>query len=244
MNELDPLQQIQADFTARLRSRRQLRGLHIQDLRPRSEAESTLIVDGVNQALAGMVTNGVFAGLSLLVPLPTFEVNRKNNTDAFGDVIVTVQVLENVMINEGPNGSRISCEGAAILAMMAGHHFQLRQSMTSVADEMRPLEVDKQDWNADIAWQVQFRVACGFVQEAACPVPQVSFEDYTLTVSTSQAGGVIYLTLDGSLPWSGNPAATALQSGAALDVTSGAVVRAVTTHPELNDSSAFYLVIP
>lgn len=243
---MDPLAQIQSDLYYRLLSRKQLidAGVAVQIMRPRQEADATAIISGINTILAGQVSDGGRCGLAMLLPLPAFEPEKPNLPSVMGQITQTVIVLENIAINEGPNGTGLSCEAAAILTSLAGHNFILSDSRRLTHSGMTPLKVDDQDFSADIAYEVTFKCPAGFRQEPECQMPSLTSDGDNLTVTSVAEDVVIYLTTDGSLPCEQNPAASPAYG--TIDISTlptGTLIRAVAIHDTINPSSpASYLV--
>ena len=243
---MDPLAQIQSDLFFRLLSRKQLSaaGVAVQIMRPRQEADATAIISGINTILAGQTSDGARQGLAMLLPLPAFEPEKPNLPSVMGQITQTVIVLENIAINEGPNGTGLTCEAAAILASLAGHNFILSDSRRLTHSGMTPLKVDEQDFSADIAYEVTFKCPAGFRQEAECQMPGLSADGDDLIITSATPDSVVYLTTDGSLPCEQNP--TAAPVSGTLDIgtlPTGTLIRAVAIHDSLNPSSpASYLV--
>lgn len=233
----DPLQQAQLDLTARLRSSDLLTDLAIYDLRPRSAEEAAAIQDTINSALAGMVGPETRAGLTILVPVPLFEVDKPDVPAPVGEIVLSVQVLEQIMINEGAGGTGLSCEGAALTVLRLGHQLVLRPNQILFADGMRPLEVDREDWSADVAWEVRFRVRGGFDPLPSCDLPSIVNAAGEITITATTSGAAVYYTLDGSYPWHGNPAAALYDTPFAAPAA-GTSLRAIATKPGLADSGA------
>lgn len=243
---MDPLAQIQSDLFYRLLSRKQLSaaGVAVQIMRPRKEGDATAIIDGINNILAGQTSDGARQGLAMLLPLPAFEPNKPNVPAVMGEITQKVIVLENIAINEGPNGTGLTCEAAAILASLAGHNFIAADVRRLTHDGMTPLKVDEQDFSADIAYEVTFKCPAGFKQEPECQMPQIFVEGDTIAIASATADSIVYITTDGSLPCEQNPAAMPVSGE--IDISTlptGTLIRAVALHDTLNPSSpASYLV--
>lgn len=247
---MDPLAQCQEDLFYRLLSRKQLKaaGVMVQLMKPRAEGNAMSIIDRINIILAGQVTGGSRKGLALLLPLPAFEPKSPNVPSVMGDVILKVIILENIMVNGDTDGTGLSCEGAALLVALAGHHFILADNRRLIFNGMTPLKVEAEDFQADIAYEVSFKVATGFRHEDECQQPMLAitgepgFEELTFTSATS--GATVWMTLDGSLPCEQNPAAVPVTGPLPVLPATGTTVRAVAVRDDLNPSSPAYLVIP
>ncbi|GAA5137397.1 hypothetical protein GCM10023213_14010 [Prosthecobacter algae] len=240
---MDPLVSVQQDLAGRLLSSSLLADVAIFDLRPRTEEEATAIVQTINNALAGMIGPRGRAGLAIMIPVPGFDVDRPDAPGVVGDIIMTVQILEKMMQNEGPEGTGITCEACAWTVMRLGHQLMLRPNQLLYASKMRPLDVgDQEDWDADVAWEVEFRLRGGVDALPAADIPNITLEDELVTITTATSGAKILVTTDGSWPWTGNPNASVYDTPFAAPVA-GTSVRAITTKPGLADSGAAELTI-
>jgi len=238
---MDALAQAQNDLFTRIATRKQIveAGLSAHQMRPRTEGESLAIINTINTVLAGTVSDSTRTGLAVLVPLPAFEVTRKNIPAVFGQIVFRVIVLENIMVNMSDAGTGLSCEAAAALIMLAGHHFEMADGRSVTCDGMTPLDVASQDFAADIAYEVTFRTDAGWKNEPECAKPTIVVDDYEVTVTCATSGAAIWLTTDGSMPSPSNPKAF-LVTGPFEPVPIPTVYRAVAYHPDINPSSPAY----
>ncbi len=241
---LDPLTSAQLDLAGRLRGSDLLADVGIYDLRPRSAEEAAMIETAINNSLGAMVGPKGRSGLAVMLPIPAFDADRPDVPGVVGDIIITVQILEKIMVNEGPEGTGISCEACAWTVMRLGHHLMLRPSQLLYAARMRPLDVDgQQDWDADVAWEVEFRLRGGVDPLPCSDIPLIVEEDGIITITTATAGAQILVTTDGSWPWPGNPEASVYDTPFPAPA-SGTSVRAITTKPGLADSGAAEITLP
>lgn len=234
---MEPFASAQNDLFIRLSTRKDLQasGIDVQVMRPRSELESTAIIQGINDVLAGTASNGSRAGLAVMVPLPGFENKQPNIPGLFGDMVFSVIVLENIMINMGDKGTGVTCEEAATMVMLAGSNFPIMDGRAMTCDGMSPLNVDSQDFTADVAYEIRFRCKAGFNSQLECAQPSISQNSNIVTVTCATANAVIWVTLDGTMPHPGNPAGFIVSS--TFDLSSAAIIRACAYHPEINPSA-------
>ena len=243
MGRMEPFASAQNDLFVRLRTRPALKaaGVDVQQMRPRSEAEAAAIVTGINNVLAGLanVSGGARSGLAVLVALPGFE-NRQNNLPGiFGEMVFSVVVLENILQNMGPNGTGMSCEEAATHVMLAGHQFLIADGRALACDGMEPMNVDQQEFQADVAYEIKFRCPAGWTQEPECAMPTVTVGEASISVSCATPAAQIWVTLDGSMPEPANP--TAFQASGPFDYDGPpCVLRAAAYHESLNPSSPLW----
>jgi hypothetical protein len=238
---MEPFASAQNDLFVRLSSRKDLRaaGIDVQVMRPRAELEATAIIQTINHTLAGTASDGSRAGLAVLVPLPGYENKQPNIPGLFGDMVFSVIVLENIMINMGDKGTGVTCEEAATMVMLAGHNFPIMDGRGLTCDGMSPLAVENEDFTADVAYEIRFRCKAGFNAQVECSQPVITNDAGNVTVSCATANAVIWVTLDGSMPHPGNP--TAFIAAAAFDLTAPAIIRACAYHDEINPSAPAWL---
>lgn len=235
---MEPFSEAQNDLFIRLATRKSLlaSGISVQVMRPRAELEATAIIEKINNALLGMVGSGPRAGLAVLVPLPGFENKQPNFPGLFGDMVFSVVVMENILINMGSKGTGVTCEEAATMVMLAGQSFTMMDGRAVTCDGMTPLVLDQQEFQADVAYEVRFRCKAGFNQELECAAPVISAGDFEVTVSCATTGAQVWVTLDGSMPHPGNPKSISIV-GSFDRPSAPLIIRAVAYHETLNPSS-------
>ncbi|MES2597182.1 MAG: hypothetical protein V4662_17680 [Verrucomicrobiota bacterium] len=239
---LDPLANAQNDLFERIRHRRNISGnsISVQQMRPRTEEDATAITDGINKILSTLANapEGPLSGLAIMLPLPAFSITQPNNPNLFGEIVFSVLVLENIMINGGSGGTGVTCELAAIEVMKAGHNTMIADNRALICDGMVPYEIQKEEYLADIAYEVTFRARAGFAQDAECRQPLIVVDGDDITVSCETAGASVSVTSDGTYPAPTNPNAFTVASGTPFDGSglTGLTLRAVAYHPDLNPS--------
>lgn len=241
---MEPFAQAQNDLFVCLSTRRTIAeaGIDVQVMRPRAALEASAIITKINSALAGIAAPGARAGLAVMVPLPGFENKQPNIPGLFGDMVLTVVVMENILINMGDAGTGVTCEEAATMVMLAGAGFPILDGRGLTCDGMFPLEVDQQDFSADVAYEVRFRCKAGFNAETECAPVQLVEDEGSVTATCSTSGAVIWLTQDGSMPHPDNAAALIVASGSTvIPPATPVVIRARAYHPTTNPGPPAWL---
>lgn len=238
MPSTDPLAQAQNDMFVRLKTRLQLitAGVHVEQMRPRENGEAIKIQEAINNSLAGQISDGARVGLAILLPLPGFNLTKPNVPAVMGEMVLKVVVLENIMQNMGPQGTHMTCETAACLVALAGHHFQLADNRLLICDGFDPINTEGQDYSADIAYEVTFRCQFGMQQETECAMPQILIDGSSLMMTCDTEDAQILATFDGSMPWPGNPAAVPVSTTFETPEP-GVIIRAVAYRSDRNPSS-------
>lgn len=245
----DPLANAQNDLFERIRHRRGIadNSIDVQQMRPRTEEDATAIKNGINTTLAGTsnLSGGPLAGLAILVPLPSFKITEPNLPSLFGEIVLSVVVLENILINGGQDGTGITCEQAAVEVMKAGHLAMIADNRALTCDGMSPVDVDPQEYMADIACEVVFRARAGMAPSASCSQPLIEVDGSAFTVTCATAGATIYATTDNTYPAPSNPNAFTVPHNVENDGTdlSGLPLRAVAYHPDLNPSLPAFITL-
>lgn len=240
---MEPFAAAQNDLFIRLSTRRSLisNGIHVQAMMPGTDLEAEAIISKLNNALAGQTSDSARAGLAVLIPQPGFENKQPNIPGLFGDMTFTVIVLENVMINRGDAGTGVTCAEAATMVMLAGADFPILDGRPLICDGMTPLEVDQQDFQADLAYEVRFRCKAGFNAELEVAALGATVDEDEVTFTCATSGAEIWVTKDGSMPHPGNPAAVIATGSFVITDERPVIVRACGYHPSLNPGKPAWL---
>lgn len=235
-------ERLQRDIGAALEADAALTYVPVHLVRPRDEGESMLVQDAVDQALAGLTAKNGKAGMAVLVFAPEGEVREPNTPGPAEELVIVVRVIENKLVNMASGGTEIPAEelGQSIKGLLHQRSFG-SNVLYSDRRASVPVAVDDDTLNV---WEYRFRqqVYAQPVTKAAIPVLTRHGDNVTIHSATGSAD--IYYTLDGSLPWSGNDAAT-LYSGA-VDVsgeTAGTVMRAAAFKAGLSMSNVASLTL-
>jgi hypothetical protein len=150
---------------------------------------------------------------------------------------VTVQFVENVVLNRGPNGRNLPLRSAAAYAQKLLKTYWAQNLTTDLAPEKNAIVLFTPDRDDTLrVCQLNFftfEADPNLLQDLATPMlttdhpidptPGNNVYPFRVTVSASQVGSV-YWTTDGSHPWSGNPAAQ-LWNGNTIQVNGPCLLR-------------------
>jgi hypothetical protein len=157
------------------------------------------------------------------------------------NIALEFDVLEDVLINEGPDGTGMNCGEivARLVQTLHQSHYDDRFTGLRLSPEtpVRELITDQPGLRGMTVQFVANGCAFGIIATVASVTASVAAGMATLTCATS--GSTIYYTLDGSYPGSGNP--VALVYSAPFAVTTGDEIRAGAQKTGMNPSK--YLLV-
>lgn len=215
---MDQLEQDQADFFHRLSS-----DSFFADVKVLLEAKGDTEAD-IEQALSVLLEKGAKIGACVVVLMPTLTNDAPNAPGPRSIVRMTCQVIDQPLMNLGASGTGKSASQIAERVRMICHHFSTGRGnvYTFAAQDPIPMEVGKNSYG------VAFTRLGGDAPPRKVGTPVIAATadtaPATLTITCATAGAAILYTLDGSPPFSGNPAA--LTYSAPVDLAEPATVRA------------------
>lgn len=204
---MSPLERLQLDVTHYLLSHGQLQYVTITHVRPRTAGEAAGIETKLARMLAGLEPRNGKMGVAVLVGMPVVEGVNAEVRALRGDMVLPIEIMENILINGGAEGTGASCEThaltvAALLQQQVFHPFNPLISEPRLMVPAPEALLDK-----TIKYRITMRVplVCDRVDKVVEPTVQQSGGSITLACATS--GAALYYTLDGSFPGPGNKAA-------------------------------------
>jgi hypothetical protein len=202
--DMDALRQLQEDVAYKLKAETRFADVPVFIDRPRSAQEALQMQSAIDKALAGMTKQNNKAGLACRVFMPEAECPSPNIPGPLLEVVLTVQVIEKPMFNEGPNGTGISAEQCALNIVSSLQHWT--RGNAALYCDRRALRVvpDEGSIILDVVIRTQFGVP-GYAFVAA---PVIAEGETLLTLTCATEGAAIYYTTNGSTPAPGNAAAT------------------------------------
>lgn len=220
---MDPLQQDQEDFAARLKG-----DAYFADIKVLVQRKGVTEAD-IEQALSVLNEQGGKIGACVIVLKPAL---LATNPDAPGPeyrVALSVQVITQPLMNDGDSGTGKETEAIAERVRLVLHRFATYGGTYSFAS-MEPADVEE---GKDSFAVIFTRRACDSAEKCGLPLldPDEGAAPQAVTLTTATVGARIYYTLDGSYPWPGNEAAALYVAPVA--VAEAATLRAVAYKDEL-----------
>ena len=199
-----PLEQLQNDVEHCLLSLTQINTVAITAVRPRSAGAAAQIQTKINNTLAGLELRNGKNGTAIIIGMPVLANVNPNLYGVKGDLILELSVIENIMVNEGANGTGFTAESLA---------YQLAQMIPQMNfAPFGQLLADKQlitpRPEAVMEKRIEYRVRLSVLSHAApfpkCDTPRITQGGGNITISGT---GDLWYTTDGSFPGPGNGAA-------------------------------------
>lgn len=225
----DALQQLQLDIAAMLQADALFEGVQIIVSRPRSAEDAVLIESNIDSALAGLVqvesSGEVFkGGLAIIIMMSEGEVPAPNVPGPQLELVQTVRVIENPLVNMGADGTQITAEQGALNVLSTLHHWNPGHGVLTADTRNALKEVNME---GRVTYDVRFRRDAGITPRGFVQRPLIALADGMMTLSCGTAGASIYYTLDGSFPGSGGISGQLYTAPVDVSVlTSGSTIRA------------------
>lgn len=209
---LDPLAQLQADFTARLNSLAYFADIEVVSLsafRDGNRLNPEAIADieaRCQNALAGLNPKNGKAGAIVRVPLPALTGRNPDVPGPRLDLRLGVEIAVNPLVNFATNGTGKQLSEIALQVIQAGHHYQL-PGVASLTAGKDAFEAGVDAENGLLLGVVTLESQLNLDPPASVVQPTCTV-GATVALACATAGAAIYYTTDGSLPWSGNVTAS------------------------------------
>ncbi|MCF7785562.1 MAG: chitobiase/beta-hexosaminidase C-terminal domain-containing protein [Prosthecobacter sp.] len=229
----DALQQLQLDIAAMLRADELFAGVQVIVSRPRDAEDATLIQSNIDNALAGLVqveTGETFkGGLAVIIMMSEGEVPAPNVPGPQLELVQTVRVIENPLVNMGDDGTQITAEQGALNVLSALHHWNPGYGVLTADSRNALKEVNLE---GRVAYDVRFRRDAGITPRAFVQRPQITIGGSDATITCGTSGAAIYWTENGSTP---SPATGTLYT-APIEFIPGSTLRAAAFKTGLRGS--------
>jgi hypothetical protein len=230
MPETNEFAILQADIAEITRNLGPLDDVEVVIYRPRSEDERVELEQRVNSALCGLPRDGYKGGLTIMVMMPELRVIDKDTPGPQCEMVNSIYVLENPMINEGEDGTGMSAEMAGI-AILQNFHHRLLNPYTLVyadTDALREVPVTElEDYpECQVCYEVRLTSALPLNSLQFVSAPIITNAGGNITMTCGTAGAAIWVTFDGSCPSPKNENAVIYSAQFATPAV-GVTVRAV-----------------
>lgn len=217
MSSNDPLKNLQLDLAARLDSHPNFAEIPVFS-RARGNVSSDIenALGALNSKAPGKV------GVVVSVMMPMADVPFANEQGPRFDIISTVLVLENPLLNN----TGITAEECAMNVFAALHHLKLHPKIGQINAEKRAMEPFDTGDESVIGYTCYFTCKFGLSPARKLFAPNITGTAAAVTIAVPgiDSDATVYYTTDETFPHSGNPAAEEYTAPFAVD--SGTRVRA------------------
>ena len=197
---------LQLDIAALILGHEPLGKVTVDTISVTGDAQVTTVLEKLNKSLSGLRKRNGAAGIGIIIPLPSFRVKNQDAPGPQGAIEVSVQVLENTLVNAGSSGTGLTAFDVAAEVMSMLHLYSLDgiHTLYCAEDGIQPLAISSADnLSADVAYEVLFsqHVAIRPIVRSAGVTATVSLTELILTAPGADE---IRYTLDGTLPTADN----------------------------------------
>jgi|GEM_PF-1657547 len=199
-----PLERLQFDVEGCLLSIAKISMVAITAVRPRSAGAAAQIISKLNNTLAGMEVRNGKRGTAVIVGMPMLANVNPAMYGVQGDLMIELRVIENLVINEGADGTGYTAESLAYLIAQMIPQMNFAPFGQLIADQNLLTPVPEAVMEKRIEYRVRLKVMSAASPYAKCQPPVISTSGGNVTLSGS---GDIWYTTDDSYPGSGNGAA-------------------------------------
>jgi len=236
------LQRFQLDLAARLEASAFFANIPVLVFRPRAALTAAEVQDRINSALGAITALNGKAGLCATVLMPLLNTEKQELPGPYMHLRCTIRVQENVMVNMGPNGTRIACEDAAIAVAQTLHLWTPGGTagiIRAATETIRP----NTDIKEMVTYEVQVESDLDFQGIAKTAQPFITINDAQVSIACADTDAAIYYTIDGSMPWPGNDTypSTATLYTVPFTAAEDTLVRAAAYNPALLGSDIDWL---
>lgn len=204
MPALSPLERLQLDVEQCLLSLPQISNVAIMAVRPRSAGAIAQFQTKLNNFLAGMEVRNGKKGTSIIVGMPLLDDVNPNMYGVKGNLLIELSVIENIMINEGADGTGFTAESLAyqLAQMIPQMNFAPFGQLLAEKQLITPRPEAVMDKR--IEYRVRLSVLSHALPFDKCTPPRISRSGSTITLTGT---GDIWYTADDSFPGPGNASA-------------------------------------
>lgn len=199
-----PLEQLQNDVEYCLLSIALINTVAITSVRPRSAGAAAQIQTKINNTLAGLEARNGKRGTAVIVGMPILANVNPAMYGVQGDVIIELRVIENIMVNEGADGTGFTAESLAYLLAQMIPQMNFAPFGQLIAEKNLITPVPEAVMDKRIEYRVRLKVTSHARPYDKCPTPVISTSGGYVTLS---GGGSLWYTTDASYPGPGNAAA-------------------------------------
>jgi hypothetical protein len=201
---MDPLSRLQLDVEQCLLSLPQISTVAITAVRPRSAGAAAQIQTKINNTLAGLEVRGGKKGMAVIVGMPTIGKVNPNLYALSGTLMLDLSVIENILVNEGADGTGFTAESLAYLLAQMLPQLNFAPFGQLLADEQLITPKPEAVMEKRIEYRVRLSVLSHAGAYAKCAPPRITLSGSTITLTGT---GDLWYTSDDSFPGPGNGSA-------------------------------------
>jgi len=184
------------------------------------------------KAVKTVKSRGGTQGIAALILRPTVSTSNGNLPGPQSEANITIQLVENVLVNRSVRGSKILSDDMSFRILSALHHLALGNHVVyAEASAIRPLPVPEGFVSYEIRLKSPLYNPC--VEKTRQPV--IDNDAGTVAITSATPSNSLYYSIDGSYP--------SEVYTVPFSVSSSDLVRAIATSPDLLPSSISELTI-
>lgn len=194
-------QRLQLDLEQCLLSLPALAHVAITNVRPRTAGAAAGIMTQINNTLAGVQARNGKKGCAIIVGMPVIGGVNPNLRAVKGELVLELAVIENILVNEGADGTGLTAEDVADEICLSIPQMVFHPFGQLLAD--KALVTPRTEAVFDKRIEYKVRLTC-FVHDQPrdkCTPPVITRVGDQITLTGS---GDIYYTADESYPGPGN----------------------------------------
>ncbi|MCF7788615.1 MAG: hypothetical protein K9N47_21005 [Prosthecobacter sp.] len=196
-----PLERLQSDIEQCLLSLAVINMVSITAVRPRNAGAAAQIQTKINNTLAGLEARNGKRGTAVIVGMPMLANVNPAMYGVQGDIMIELRVIENILVNEGADGTGFTAESLAYLIAQMIPQMNFAPFGQLIADKSLITPVPEAVMEKRIEYRVRLKVTSHARPYDKCQPPVITSGGGNVTLSGS---GEIWYTTDESYPGPGN----------------------------------------
>lgn len=204
MPALSPLERLQLDLEQCLLSLTLINTVAITSVRPRSAGAIAQFQTKLDRFLAGMEVRNGKKGTGIIVGMPLLDDVNPNMYGVKGSLIIELNVIENIMVNEGADGTGFTAESLSYLLAQMIPQMNFAPFGQLIAEKQLITPRPEAVMDKRIEYRVRLSVLSHAKPFDKCTPPRITISGSTITLTGT---GDLWYTSDDSFPGPGNGSA-------------------------------------